>query len=186
MFQTVKGIFEAHFKQWGLIESLPMYLSTYLPSCLLFIFLWFQFHSGVLQEQKVLGLMNGLCVSSKEWGFTRFFFRSTAPRSYGKINFWEHLKKKNSSSMLMWLFVGFAYQGKGYIYCVQIHCRVYSSLRDFDPQVINRSSFFYMRIFFKDDILACVETSDQSKSYNILKDVGFFLEVFLKIYIFTW
>jgi hypothetical protein len=51
-------------------------------------------------------------------------------------------------------FVGLAYQdiGKDIVYRFIIE---YSSLRDFDPEVIGR---FFIRGFLKDDILACVET----------------------------
>ncbi len=50
-------------------------------------------------------------------------------------------------------FVGLAYQGKDIVFRFIIE---YSSLWDFGP--LGSSRYILIREFFKDDILACVET----------------------------
>jgi len=74
-------------------------------------------------------------------------------------------------------FVGFAYYQEGKDIIVFRFIIEYSSLRDFYRplgNINNRSIYFYMRIFERWYILACVESWDQLQSCNILKDFGFF------------
>lgn len=76
-------------------------------------FLWFCFFGSiqVYFSNKGSWTIWALCLIQRV-RFHKVFLGQLGPRSYGKAKTFGAFEKENSSSMLMCLLVGFAYQGK--------------------------------------------------------------------------